>query len=185
MALYTRSQLRDIVVPELRYKSASVMLSEAAKFDPSKTYDIFLSHSKVDEELIVRLRHDLTRRGYSVYVDWIDDAQLDRESVNRHTAETLRRRMNNCKALFVVTTQNATNSKWVPWELGYFDGKKGTAAVLPIMEERTYKFNGVEYFELYPYAGLFVEDLVIYKDENTRVSFEEWLEEGSPVGRGA
>lgn len=30
--------------------------------------------------------------------------------------------MRQCKSLFFVTTTNATNSKWMPWECGYFDG---------------------------------------------------------------
>ncbi len=39
----------------------------------------------------------------------------------------------------------------MPWELGYFDGKKGDAAVaiLPVVERQTDGFPGQEYLGLY------------------------------------
>ena len=58
--------------------------------------------------------------------------------------------MNGSKGLSYVATGNAVNSKWCPWELGYFDGKKnGRCCILPIMESQI--FQGQEYLGLYPY----------------------------------
>lgn len=83
-------------------------------------YDIFLSHSYRDKELIYSVKFELEAYGYKVYIDWIDDNQLSREEV---TAEILKNRMDRAKSLVFVTTENSINSKWMPWELGYFDGK--------------------------------------------------------------
>lgn len=115
-----------------------------------REYDIFLSHSSLDKKLVLTLVDLFNEAGYSVYVDWIEDTQLDRSNVNKDTAQTLRGRMNCSKGLAYVATSNSTNSKWCPWELGYFDGKKNSrCCILPIMESNT--FQGQEYLGLYPY----------------------------------
>lgn len=115
-----------------------------------KIYDVFLSHSSLDKKLVLTLVNLFNEAGYSVYVDWIEDTQLDRNNVNKNTAQVLRNRMNGSKGLSYVATGNAVNSKWCPWELGYFDGKKnGRCCILPIMESQI--FQGQEYLGLYPY----------------------------------
>jgi hypothetical protein len=54
------------------------------------------------------------------------------------------------KSLFVATSSNVSQSKWVPWELGFSDGWNGKAAVLPILAHNVASFNGQEYFGVYP-----------------------------------
>jgi hypothetical protein len=106
--------------------------SQESEFSEGKTFSIFISHSYLDKELVLGLKLELESLGYSTYVDWIEDNQLDRNSVNKKTAETLRRRMKQCKSLFFATTDNSTNSKWMPWECGYFDALKDRVAICPI-----------------------------------------------------
>jgi hypothetical protein len=39
----------------------------------------------------------------------------------------------------------------MPWELGYFDGRKpGRVAIMPLPSSATTGFKGQEYLELYP-----------------------------------
>ena len=115
-------------------------------------YDLFLSHSYLDKELIYSLIELFNESGYSVYVDWMVDTQLDRSKVNANTADLLRTRMQYCQGLAYVSTFNVTQSKWCPWELGYVDGKNnGRCAILPVMETSSGHFNGQEYLGLYPY----------------------------------
>ena len=129
-------------------------------------YDIFLSHSSLDKKLVLTLVDLFNEAGYSVYVDWLEDTQLDRSDVTRNTAQVLRNRMNDSKGLSYVATSNSTNSKWCPWELGYFDGKKkGRCCILPIMESQT--FCGQEYFGLYPYL-----EYAMYSDKRR---YEFWV----------
>lgn len=115
-----------------------------------KSYDVFLSHSSLDHDLILELVDLFNKSGYSVYVDWIEDRELDRSKVSKDTAELLRRRMDKSRSLAYISTKNISNSKWCPWELGYFDGKKNErCCILPIMRGNT--FEGQEYLGLYPY----------------------------------
>jgi hypothetical protein len=88
------------------------------------TFDIFLSHSSSDAELVVGLKLTLEDMGFTVYVDWIEDPKLSRSDVTKETAMALKARMKQCKSLLYAFSENASNSKWMPWELGYFDGIK-------------------------------------------------------------
>lgn len=138
-----------------RATAARQLRNDANTFNPTKSYDIFLSHRYTDAIAIRALRDLLRGLGYSVYVDWIDDALLDRSRVNPATAGTLRLRMSRCRCLFYATTANHSESKWMPWELGWFDGKKQKAAIVPFEQPlNKFGFNGQEYLGIYPYIQL-------------------------------
>lgn len=129
-----------------------VLTENRAIFSSNNTYDIFLSHSYLDRNTVYVIVDLFNKSGYSVYVDWMVDIQLDRSQVNRATAETLRRRMRACKGLAYVSSRNSTSSKWCPWELGYVDGRKnGRCAILPVLDTASSTFTGQEYLSLYPY----------------------------------
>lgn len=136
-------------------------------FYRSNNYDVFLSHSYLDKELVYVLVELFNKAGYSVYVDWMVDSQLDRSSVNTETASLLRYRMRKCRCLAYVSTSNIVSSKWCPWELGYVDGNKnGRCAILPILKSETY-FKGQEYLSLYPYID--------YEKTANSEKFEFWI----------
>lgn len=162
--------------------------SIAMRFDQSgrKHYDIFLSHSSLDKKLVYTLVDMFNEAGYSVYVDWIEDTELDRSNVTTETANVLRTRMGDSSGLAYVATSNATNSKWCPWELGYFDGKKNSrCCILPIMDSRTFK--GQEYLGLYPYIeydtimGTTKKEFWVYEqNSNKYVVLRSWLKGNNP-----
>jgi hypothetical protein len=115
------------------------------------SFDVFLSHSVNDAELIMGVKTLLEEQGFKVYVDWIEDRHLDRRAVSKETAELLRRRLRQSKSLIYVATENATSSKWMPWELGFFDGfKPGNVAVMPLLVNASDPFPQQEYLALYP-----------------------------------
>lgn len=115
------------------------------------SFDIFLSHSFRDAQAILGLRKLLTDQGLRVYVDWIDDPELDRSRVSSSTAARLRGRMQQSKSLLYATSRAASGSRWMPWELGYFDGyRDGTlVSILPVEGGSGGTFDGQEYLGLY------------------------------------
>ena len=190
MALFTESVIRQRAKVELqkpqnkyRYSAESLILESVAAFSEAKTYDIFLSHSVRDAELIEGMKLTFEDLGYSVYVDWIEDKQLDRSKVSSTTAEQLRKRMNTSRSLFYVTTQNAESSRWMPWECGYFDGKKGKTAIVPIVNysyDNSYK--GQEYLGLYPYIvkqpnKYGKEMLWVRKSDTLYIAYDDWVKQ--------
>ena len=162
-ALFSLPDLRERGASHLRTESylgvsrtaSQKLANESAAFKSDQTYDIFLSHSALDAEIIYGLKLKFEARGLSVYVYWIEDPQA-RETVDAATAAKLKGRMESCKSLLYAASENASASKWIPWELGYFDGIKGLVAVVPLSRDRTYFFNGFkgqEYPRLYPYVS--------------------------------
>jgi hypothetical protein len=84
MALYTHSGLREISRQQRIYqfagRAAETILRETARAAPTKTFAIFLSSSSLDSEEVFGLKTDIEKLGWRVYVDWIEDAQLDRSN---------------------------------------------------------------------------------------------------------
>ena len=88
----------------------------------------------------------LAREGVSVYVDWAD-SELP-EKPGRETANKIKRVIKTSDLFLLLATDNALNSKWVPWELGVADEAKGTARVLLAVTEDA-SSKGSEYTEIY------------------------------------
>ncbi len=160
------------------YNSATRILNEGVqKFSLFDTYDIFLSHSIADAEVILGLRNELTSKGYSVYVDWIEDPHLNRANVTKETAIYIQDRMKTCKSLLYATSISATSSKWMPWELGFFDGFKKKVAIIPIsnVANSTDEFKGQEYLGIYPYLVVTGSTLYIHNNVSDYMGFDRWL----------
>lgn len=127
-------------------------LSNIIKNQENKSkFDVFLSNSIRDEELVIGVENIFKDMGKTVYIDWVFDKHLSRDSVTKETAETLRNRMKQSSKLLYLATDNASSSKWMPWELGHFDGlKSGNVAILPLVDSVDSSFQGQEYLGLYP-----------------------------------
>lgn len=113
-------------------------------------FDVFLSHSIADETLVLGIVEYLRQANLTVYVDWIVDPKLDRTKVNAASADVLRKRMRQCDMLFYLWSKNAGESRWMPWELGYFDAYRGKIAVLPVVSRPGDIYVGTEFVGLYP-----------------------------------
>lgn len=146
-------------------------------------YDLFLSHSYLDKDLVLTLVQLFTNAGYYVYVDWIDDVQLDRNNVTVATANFIKSRIKQCKGLSYISTSNIVSSKWCPWELGIADGlHSGKACILPVLNQGD-SYNGQEYLKLYPYieyarrSGDNVYDFWVYdqKKSDEYIVLSDWL----------
>lgn len=135
----------------VRKTASQVLTEEIATVCDTDRFDIFLSHCLKDADLIAGLKAMLEEQGSKVYVDWFVDKQLDRGRVNPETADVLRRRMRASESLFFATSDSSPDSKWMPWELGYFDGlRQGRIAILPLVPSEGSRFKGQEYLGLYP-----------------------------------
>jgi hypothetical protein len=169
----------------IRKFAADELLNEKRAADRlTKTYDIFLSHSSEDAIYIKALRDYLVEAGYTVYVDWIEDPQLNRANVTKETAGLLRQRMNCCRCLLYATSDAARKSVWMPWELGYVDARtKSRVAIAPIVDDdaASKEFKGQEYLGLYPYLDRTSGRLYVHDASGIWVQFAEWLNGANPL----
>lgn len=192
MALFKVSAVRSrAAVGTPVFESASSMLTKKAVTSSTvEQFDIFLSHSFDDKDIVYGIWLLLEDMGYKVYVDWIQDRNLSRDKVTKETAEVLRVRMRNSKSLFFATSSNSSSSKWMPWELGFKDGHNKRAAILPIIQTDTQDYFGQKYLGIYPYI---TEDIAAGTDKRNRlwvrrsstcyVIFESWLNGSEPTER--
>jgi hypothetical protein len=151
MALYTSNYLKTV--------RRSISLKESERlFSTAKakaSFDIFLSHSFLDKEDVEGLFIELTNMGFSVYVDWIVDPHLDRSNVTKASATHIRNRLKVSKSLILAISINAATSKWMPWELGFMDGKTSNCSILPVSNQTIApaSYKGVEYLSIYPFIS--------------------------------
>ena len=189
MALFTESDLRARARARTTVLSKtfdSVLREHVQKQEGIESHDIFLSHAYEDKELVLGAALAVEDLGHTVYLDWRDDPQLDRSKVTAATAERLRARMRVSKSLFFATTAQATNSKWMPWELGFMDGARSRVAIFPVSTKvGTNDYTGQEYLGIYPYVAEDpdkdgVKRLWIQRSAKIYTTFSNWLNGGEP-----
>jgi hypothetical protein len=143
-----------------------------SQLEQMKKYDLFLSHSSFDSELLLSLKSVLNHSNVNVYVDWVSDRNaLKRELTNINTANTIIERLKSSKALLYIHTQASQNSKWTPWELGFFHALKGKICI--------YNPDNIEkapYLDIYPIVVLEEGKLFVETGEG-RVLIKQWIDE--------
>ncbi|MCQ2240245.1 toll/interleukin-1 receptor domain-containing protein [Treponema sp.] len=153
---FTESELKKNIVlfsvRDSRYSERLLNESSSLK----SHYDFFLSHSSADFELIQGLYKKLKDMGFSAFLDRVDAKGV---SIN-DMADKLKKAMDNSNYILYSHTHNSIDSKWVPWELGYFDCKNNASNILvmPILNNQGKAlYDGQEY--LNQYKEISVEDL--------------------------
>jgi len=179
MGLITKSRLKQLTETQVEYKSFSNRITEAKNIRASfGTKTVFLSHCHDDKEeinqAVVFLRD---KGGASIYIDWLDPSMP--ATTNADTAGIIKTRINACKKFILLATNNAINSKWCNWELGYGDAIKSLNNIaLLVLSENSGTWHGTEYLRLYPRIeeSNFVPDhfKVIYPN-GTDVSLYSWF----------
>ncbi len=146
MSYFTETQLLQA--------ASTVFLNESAKrlIKSSPTYaetTIFLSHSHKDKRLAEGLKNYLATLGISLYIDWQDTDMPERP--NRVTADNLKKRIAELNIFLMLCTDNALQSRWVPWEIGVADSiKRNDKILIAPVKNNSGGFSGNEYLQLYP-----------------------------------
>jgi len=144
-----------------------------SQLEQMKTYDLFISHSSSDYDLIIRLKAILNSLGLNVYIDWVSDRNaLKRELTNISTAKAIIERLKSSKSLLYIHTESSLQSQWTPWELGYFHALKGNRICV-------YTPNDIPkpaYINIYPSVN-FVDDILMVDTECGCISLKDWLME--------
>ncbi|MBX7174976.1 MAG: toll/interleukin-1 receptor domain-containing protein [Pyrinomonadaceae bacterium] len=179
MSYFTLSQIKSVSnVVNFRQKNLE------RKSLSGKT-TVFLSHSHKDADIIEYAIEFLLSLNVLVYVDWLDPTMP--QTTSGETAGKIKDRINQCEKFVVLLSENSKDSKWVPWELGFADGKKANKdiAILPIKRSiytTDSEFNGLEYMQLYrrikigtlKSSGREVPS-IFPPDGNDGLTVEDWL----------
>lgn len=190
MAILTESEV--IARSRTVNRSARMFKSTYDSHASSEYFDVFLSHSSNEPvDIVFGIKGLLEDAGLKVYLDKVDDPHLSPNSVTPETAEILRARMRQSNSLLYIYSRYSTQSRWMPWELGFFDGLKGTVGILPVKQFSNSTFKGEEYLGLYPYADLAnianstTKKLWINKSENEYAGLASWVKGTEKITRRA
>jgi len=134
----------------------NVSLNESKKFSASNAFDykptVFLSHKHSDLEDLQGVMGLLKKLGAKIYIDSMDN-KMPKET-SGDTAKRIKEVIKYCKKFVLLATEDAIESYWCNWELGFGDTHKykNHLAILPIKEKGGYDFEykGNEYLQIYP-----------------------------------
>ena len=116
-----------------------------------QSFDVFLSHSSKDKEVLPSVINFLSQYGVNVYIDKTDK-ELPRNT-SPETGDILKKRIQESKKFIVLVSPNSKDSKWIPWELGIADEKKKirNVALFPNVQNASMpSWPEQEYLGLYP-----------------------------------
>lgn len=132
-----------------------------------------------DAEIVLGVKLILEDANRSVYVDWLDDPEMDRSHVTPATANKIRGRMRSCRSLIYLHTDNSSQSKWMPWELGFSDAHHGAVAILPVTRTEQNDFRGQEYLGIYPWIDnpyTYSVGLRVHKSPTVYRDWSAWMQ---------
>jgi TIR domain len=136
-----------------------------------RQYDVFLSHSTKDHEMVLSLVSKLNALDQVVYVDWISDKEdLDRQKANDDTSQVLIERISASRCVLLMRTLNSDQSPWTAWELDIAVANKKRVCIYDLEE----KSPAPDFVTMHPNLtqrddGLFVR----VGDQD--VTFVEWI----------
>ena len=81
------------------------------------------------------------------------------QSTSSETASRLKAVIKRCDKFILLATDNAIESKWCNWELGFGDAQKfkDHIAIIPIKKKggSDFQYKGNEYLFIYPYIAYY------------------------------
>ena len=170
---YTRGELQAVPI----YLDASTRVAEYHRKAASIRATVFLSHSHNDADIVNQAVQILGSQGVFVYVDWKDETMP--KVTSPETASRLKTRIHQCRKFVLLATNDALESRWVPWELGVADQSNGmdNVVVLPVTDPpRTW--TGSEYVGIYSTIEKSDSGVpcVFKPGQNRGVTLKHWLE---------
>ena len=93
--------------------------------ESKKKYDIFISHSYLDKDLVKSMKNTLNLQNLSCYYDWTSDQDfLKRTLISDYTKEVLKRRIEQSEIFILLLTHNVIAedkiiSEWIDMEIEY------------------------------------------------------------------
>jgi hypothetical protein len=127
--------------------------------------DVFISHKAEDTAKAKQLQSLIKSWSFDCWID-ADDQELQRIRASndpRRMAEHIRQSLRDCRVLLYAFSLNSGRSRWMPWELGFFDGRWGQLQIaLYDLDER-------------PRSKLLQDEKNVQKSPDDPMSLQEYL----------
>lgn len=132
---------------------AEKLLNKDKTIQKMKTYDLFISHSYLDREIVSDIVRKMNDCGLNCYVDWTADSDfLKRALVSDFTKEVLKARMKSSRKLLYLSSSNSRSSSWVDFELKYYQEEVQNDIWMIILDgDDAHDFKQIDYTKIESY----------------------------------
>ena len=162
-------QITNYQLNEARIQTKSFTEGSRVSYKTS----VFLSHKHSDlndlKDLIGFFR---TKYNVDIYIDCMDPVMPEKTS--GETARRIKEIIKKCDRFVLLATNDAIESKWCNWELGFGDAQKfdDRIALFPIKEKNSSDnlYKGNEYMQIYPF--------IAYFDGSEKNNYGNYVKEG-------
>jgi len=91
--------------------------------------DVFISHGQKDKPRAGALKKKIEAMGFSCFIDADDPVLAAKKAAGRDEekalAEHIRQKLRDCRCIIYAHSTQTLSSRWMQWELGFFDGRWG------------------------------------------------------------
>jgi MTH538 TIR-like domain (DUF1863). len=165
---FNRKDFDSIQLKGMGKTTGAVVFNDAE--GKQQEYDVFISHSTKDKELVKKIRQLLEEKyNLSAYIDWEEDAGTKRDDV----ADKVKAAMDISKSFMFVKTSNSDESQWTAWETGRYDAKNHDKIGVLLVEDDSFREADWKHREfLKDYIILEVEDIVPFVKNGSKKVIE-------------
>src|SRR4051794_8227950 len=87
-------------------------------------FDVFILHNRKDTDRVLKLEKIITEWGFTCYIA-ANDPKLQRPENPKQLSQSIRLNLRKARCLIYAFSENSPRSRWMPWEIGFFDGRWG------------------------------------------------------------
>ena len=148
--------LTDIIYKFIEFRN---IISNQSK--NLNNYDIFLSHKYTNKFYNFTLYFVLKYiYRLNVYVDWIENPNLNRKKVSKQTINVLSKALKKSKYLLFFNLNDNSTTTWMAWEVGYFKGLNKRVGIMDLGDylkgrSNVEKLSSNEVFKVNNYLGIY------------------------------
>jgi hypothetical protein len=162
---------KDFDAIQLKIRDSNAIKVNEAVVGRQNSYDVFISHSSKDKDIVKKIRQLLEDRySLSAYIDWDEDSGMQRDEV----ASKVKEAMKISESLIFVKTSNSDTSQWAAWETGHYEAIKSADKIgVLLIEDDEFTVEAWKHREfLKDYCILEQEDIVPFVKYGTKKLFE-------------
>lgn len=182
-----RTRSRLAILPG---KTAESSLEDAELEAVNKrSASVYLSSQGVDAEIVYGALMTLGDFGIISRLSPSMPGKTDSTQIDRDHQEKRLNVMSDCRGLIYLTTTAKSESLWLPWECGFFEGRKQRIAIFPITPTNSDVYRGVNYLGMYPFIAQYQSQhqrstLVVKFGAKVYCTLDTWLDGGGGLLEG-
>lgn len=127
-------------------------------------YDIYLCHSSRDTSEVIQVKNYIeSKESKTVCALDMNSRLTANGGLDSQTIEFIKEKLNSSNELYLLLSNNTTDSVWLSWQIGYFESLKPknikTFSVIEESKQEVLSFKGKEFFGLYPEYNMTEDDI--------------------------